>query len=103
MPPVRDGPHLYSQFNAGHEAVAVGKKKTIEFNQTINFVTVGNNDLQHAVSSSVPSSQSRFPSHNCVFAIHFGVPFAPPRGHKNLLSGHAIAVQLASSLSSEQS
>lgn len=59
--------------------------------------------LQQAVSSSVPSSQSRFPSHSCVFAMHFGVPFGPPRGHKNLLSGQAIAVQFASSLSSEQS
>lgn len=35
--------------------------------------------------------------------MHLGVPFGPPRGHKNLLSGHAIAVQFASSLSSEQS
>lgn len=60
-------------------------------------------NLQQAVSSSVPSSQSRLPSHNCVFAMHFGVPFWPPFGHKNLLSGHAIAVQFASSLSSEQS
>lgn len=61
------------------------------------------NHLQQAVSSSELSSQSRLPSHNCVLAIHFGVPLGPPRGHKNLLSGHAIAVQFASSLSSEQS
>lgn len=59
--------------------------------------------LQHAVSSSLSSSQSRLPSQSCVFKMHFGVPSTPPRGHRNLLSGHAIAVQLASSLSSAQS
>ena len=78
-PPVNDGPHLYSQLKAGHE------------------------DVEQAVSSSAPSSQSFFPSHNCDFAIHFGALFGPPLGHKNLLSGHAIAVQFASSLSSAQS
>lgn len=54
-------------------------------------------DSQQAVSSSLPSSQSRFWSHNCVLAMHFGAPFGPPRGHKNLLSGQAIDVQFASS------
>lgn len=59
--------------------------------------------LQHAVSSSLPSIQSRFPSHNCVFAMHFGAPIDPSRGQRNLLSGQAIAVQFASSDMSEQS
>lgn len=62
----------------------------------LNFINSGN--VQHAVTSSVPSAQSFLPSHNCCFVIHFGAPLGPPCGHKNLLSGHAIAVQFASSL-----
>lgn len=34
--------------------------------------------------------------------MHLGVPLGPPLGHKNLLSGQAIAVQFASSLLSKE-
>lgn len=63
-----------------------------------NFIYSIIENVQHAVTSSVPSAQSFLPSHNCCFVIHFGAPLTPPCGHRNLLSGHAIAVQLASSL-----
>lgn len=59
--------------------------------------------LQQAVSSSAPSSQSRLPSQSWLFRMHLGVPPAPPLGHRNLLSGQAMAVQFTSSDPSEQS
>ena len=78
-PPVSDGPHLCSQFNDGQD------------------------DWLQAISSSALSSQSFLKLQSWDLSMHFGVPFGPPLGHKNLLSGHAIAVQFASSLSSAQS
>jgi hypothetical protein len=51
-----------------------------------NRVITRNKNLQQAVSSSAPSSQSETPSHKRLLSIHFGVAFGPPLGQLNLLS-----------------
>lgn len=58
---------------------------------------------QQAASSSALSSQSFLPSQSCDLAMHLWVPPAPPLGQRYLLSGQAMAVQLASSEPSVQS
>lgn len=73
-------------------------EKKVIFLFKIFIKSFNSGNVQHAVTSSVPSAQSFLPSHNCCFVIHFGAPLGPPCGHRNLLSGHAIAVQFASSL-----
>jgi hypothetical protein len=60
-------------------------------------------DVEQAVSSSAPSSQSEIPSQSLLLSMHFGVPLGPPLGQLNLLSGQVMAVQLFSSVPSVQS
>lgn len=103
-PPVRDGPHLYSQPMAGQERVAgEGGENILSVVVEREVQAESEEYLQHAVSSSAPSSQSRLPSHSFVSAMHLGFPPAPPLGQRNWLSRQAIVVQLVSSLSSAQS
>lgn len=67
-------------------------------NELLNFL-----GLQHSTFSSAKSEQSRWPSHSFVRSTHFGPPVGDPWGQRNLLSGHPMRVQLASSELSAQS
>lgn len=67
------------------------------------LVTWIKGNSQQLTFSSAKSVQSRTPSQSFARSTHLGPPLEDPLGQRNLLSGHPMSVQLASSELSAQS
>lgn len=83
--------------------VYIGRRALASFCSIVKVDRPEGSHLQHAASSSAPSSQSCFPSHNCDRLMHNELPSGAPFGHLNLFSGQSVIMQDFSSEPSWQS